>query len=706
MKLMDDIYFEKGSEKYFFTIAEIEQTAKEAKEKNKQNRKLFRKIKHFMGSNETVMEIHSDLQKMYKLKTKTAKPLERSRIISDLLKRSRFCCIAADFKSIDFKDFYETLRKEYLKLCEDFVNLSFKNGDTIENWDPVKQALKVLQGIGWDIHSHNDKIGNMIILRKVLRDIEKTFSSLKYNYESSKLTQVKDEYSHISHLELKTEYKMFFNKMETMISDSFHKLIADLKMRIEKEEKQKAPSAAYLIKQMSTHKKIELDFEVFSSKYKIRVFDEKMDELKSFIDSLEDTCKIESNAMERIRKISDQVKRIIEMNCRSEEISSLMDRFILNYKEVVKEKEQLLKMQKEYQTQINRDYESLISPFDEKMNRSRGKLKEFPEWFSAYTQSKLILNKLKNVSLLEKRITDFRTEHYKSILNFLKSYHIKKVRFSEYINGLNELYSCYHKLGELEISSDLKEKIRSLKTLHNDFETEYNFALSSHETIKENLISNNFDVVEENYALLENFLKKYDKSELRKFTDINNKWHNLDSEFKPIKKLLTDHLEKFAYRGDLCLLEKLSNPRYVFITRDKIEFGRQANPGEFYTNGKVLIPWSTMSGNHGYIDLKTFIYHDNNSTNGSFSALSKTPKKQVKLKIDKDLNFARHVTFNFKFNNSFSYFMLSWIDRKNVKYLRFFDNPQDFLNIWAKRDLVFLKHLKSIQVFLIHSILL
>ena len=38
MKILDNIYFEKGSEKYFYTIAEIEKSTSEAKEKHEQNR--------------------------------------------------------------------------------------------------------------------------------------------------------------------------------------------------------------------------------------------------------------------------------------------------------------------------------------------------------------------------------------------------------------------------------------------------------------------------------------------------------------------------------------------------------------------------------------------------------------------------------------------------------------------------------------------
>ncbi|MCD4820473.1 MAG: hypothetical protein K8S23_17475 [Candidatus Cloacimonetes bacterium] len=512
MKILDNIYFEKGTEKYFYTIAEIEKSTSEAKEKYEQNRTLSKKLKHWFGSNQTVMEINEDLQKTYEEKMKTKKVLEISRILSDLLKRARFCCEAADFKSLDFINFYNKLEKEYIKLCEDYVTNSFEKADKMDNWEPVKQALAVLKGKNNDIRSQIDKIDNMIMLKKVLNNIEKTFSSFKFNYENSKLEKVKDEYLSISHLELKSEYKIFFEQIDKIVSDSFQKLTIILKTKIEKEKKQKTPSATFLMRQMSDYIKIEKDFELFSSAYRNHKYDEHLEKLKSFIESFNGILEAENKAFERICKINEPDKRIIEITKRNNKISNHLDQFILNYKEVIKERELLTNIQKEYQTEL---------------------------------------------------------------------------------------------------------------------------------------------------ALYE---------------------------------------EKIAYKGDLCLLENRSKHRYLFVNQDKIEFGRQSVPNIFYKDGKIFIPWNTISGNHGYIDLKSFIYYDNNSTNGSFSALSKTPKKKIDLKTDKDLNFGRHITFDFKFNDSYSSFKISWIDYKKIEHLMFYETPQDFLEIWAKLYFIIFKDNKPIFI--------
>jgi len=697
MRVLDDIYFEKGkSEKFFYTFSEIIKVATEAKEKNKANRNLWGKVKHVIGSNDTVLEIKKDLDKIYEEKMKVSKQLEKSRILSDLLKRAKFCCDAADFKNSEFNDFYAKLEKEYKNLCNSYIKESFSNPSKIDNWEPIKQALLVQKDLGTDIQADLQKIDNFSNLKKVLHNIEKTFSALKHKYEPGNLNKVKDDFVKVSSLEMKEGYEYYFRKMYEVIDSNFQNLTNSLKEKIEKEEHRKNPSAKYLIIQMTQYIRIEKDFEGFMNKYRTYVYDEPIDNLKQFVKNFDNKSKIEQNTLERILKQKDAIIRIVEMDNRQKEISSLLDRFILNYKEVASEKIELQKIQKEYKKHIYTNFEKVFSPIKQKLENKLDNLNEFSNWLNTYNQAKKILKQLSNIHYLTKNAKEILKNSYQNVLSSLSSIKLNKSNFSNYQTELKKKQNCYIQLDESYLAIQIQEKLKRLDVLYDEYEFSYNNALGNLNFLKNNLTAD-YEKLSEKYDKIDDFIIENKNSELLNLGDVRKQFNSLVSEFSPLQNTLSGLLEKAAHKNDLCLLNPQTKDRYLFITKEKIEFGRQKNKDEFYKNGKIFIPWKAVSEDHGYIDLKTFTFYDN-SSNGSFSAKSRTKKKQIDLKADKDLNFALQISFDFEFLESFSKFNISYADHNQADCLLFFDSMKDFLDKWTK--LYFIIPQENMELFI------
>jgi len=688
MAIFDDIYWEKGTEKYFYTLEEIERAAQSAVEKHIENRNVLKKLKHFFKSNQTVIEIDKELREDYEVKSKDKKPLEHARILSDSLIQSRFCCKVADFKNKEMESYYKHLEREYKKLSSEYIKSCFANIVTVKNWVPVRQALAVQSGFGKDVHAELIRIENIILIQNVYKEIEKSLASLKYKYEREVINRAKDLFTSISQYEFKDEYKPIFDVIGNQVLTSYKTLTEQIESKIEKENKQKQPSINALVKLMKEYQGKELDFETFSSSYNNRKYDQKIEDLQQLSIKLFDLADNEEKTYERICNGKDELTVIIESAKRIDTISSLLDGLTQNYKEIVKEKVQLEKLRLLYKQNIAHLLEAHLTTTGDTLNNTLCSIEDVPKWLSLFKEYTQFKDKLQSVDFLSNKLNEFSGKHIENMQSFITNYQYNYNEFDEYIRE-QKLLKSYLESSEFNFTKEID--IQQLESEGANFHTELNEVSSAIVSINKAIADEKISSIENDYNLLTRFVRDYENSRLLQYEDLKAAYCDIRKSIDAIVVTMSDVIDKLAYVGDLCLFNPNTNRRYLFITGDELEFGRAVNAQEFYRSGKLFIPLASISGKHGSLNTKTMIYSDKGSTNGSYSAQSTVRKERIDLSQGSDLNFALQLTFDVVNHPNFAVLKLSWFDRGSENLIRFHNSTQEFIEFWGKLHIIIVK---------------
>ncbi len=689
MAIFDEIYWEKGTEKYFYTLDEINKAAQVAKEKHIENRSVLKRMKHFFKSNQTVMEIDKDLRNDYKVKSEGKKPLELARILSDALIKSHFCCSAADFKSAPMEAYYKFLESEYNQLSKVFITKAFIAPETINNWEPVKQALAVQRGFGKEVQSQLIKIENFELIKQAKAEITEQLSGLKYEYKIECINNAKDRFKAISQFEYKDDYKGYFsliNKDVLLVNKAVSEQIEN---RIEKEKKQKHPSIKVLTTQMERYHQLETDFETFSSSYNNHKYKNELEKLQKLTDRMLVLAEKESATLKRITEMKSPYKLIIESAKRVDELTMILDQFTQDYKEILNAKHELQDSLNRYKQSISNKLEQLFLPIEAILNATISDVGSCYSWLEGFAQWKDLRQKLSGVVLLQNKFEAIHTEQLRKIKQWLLSYKLSRDNFD---NAICDYETLKERVILAGLSSELLRNTEDVKKKGLSFKTDADIACRAIHSLQQSIAEDKLDAIDYDYNLLEKVVLKYKNNNVLMFADLKIKYETLLSEFELIKCSVKDVLEKLAFTGDLCLLHPISNKRYLFITSSTLEIGCANEKDVFYRNSKLHIPLASISGSHGVLDCSKLMYRDNNSTNGSYSAQSRVRKEYIDLNKDDDLNLAMQFTFDVKRFNQLAVLKLTWFDRNKENLVRFFNSTQEFIEFWGKLYIVLVSH--------------
>jgi hypothetical protein len=687
--LLKDFYIEKGNEKYLYDLDEIKKIARQKAEEMKRNRSLVKRMKHLFGSNQTVLDLYEEYAPHYKEKINTSKSvLEKARHTTELLIKFTILRHIADARMTQLEDDYKKVDEKYFTYCREYVDESLASPFEMENWRHVKDALRVLHHRGIDISQMQKKLRDYEALQQFECELKKALSDALF--EPEKLKSLGKQYkAAISPYKLGGEYIDYLLRIKTLVNEAYTIISQELERKIRREQEKEAPSAKLLISLMRDFDNVGDDFEELVPEIRSNKYDNEIYVIESLLRTIQASANSESGIAQQILKISDSTKLIKELQTHILSIESVLGTISIIYREIENDYDSLRNLKARYEKQL---LEAYLNHFESLYEIKQKQINDWDEFHRIIITLQNISNAL-NGSIPQEahnKLSDAKQIYLGQCRDFIKKM-VDEAKASESLNDFELKYQGIKDVAPKLKNWNLMPDLSELQQMENDTLQYQNKALEAERELdswQQAVDTKNMSAAAADYMKTTEFLKRPYPEYFARFADARLTVVRLGERYRRLMEEGESLLKAYAHTGELIVHFPAANVYMVFIEAESITFGRKDSPprnkGDFYQNGRIEIPWSSVSGQHGTLDLKSWIYTDNNSSFGSYSAGSRTPKKSIDVKQDGDLNFSKKLTFKFSFAEAFTVFYL-----ENVHYLRddevkFYSGWREFLQDWSK----------------------
>lgn len=699
-----DFIIPKNNEKYFYTIAEIEDFSYKQVQNMKANRTLWQNIKHKIGSNETAQDLYNEtIDDFNKDMSNCEKDnyIEIAGLYIDYIRNLFVSSKIADYKINDLTTLLREKKAEYKFLCIDYVKQSFENPLVIQNWDPIIQALDVYK-------KENSKekliIENFKILKTVLNQTPSYFRPLIIEYNQELINQFKDKYKRINALDIEAIYAPYFNKIKETITDTFDELTKNFQAEIIKQKAKPNPSAIRLLELYRKYNQIEQDFSSFSEIYSKGKFKNEIDKISKLMESISQKNQIEKSAFSRIMELQNPIEIIIQSDKKVKEIDSYLDKLQYPYIEFIETINQLKKYRKNYLIAAQNNLRILTDPINKKFNNPPLELskKFLNECWCAFDEVEKLEKKLKGIiftiDVLESLNKKIKTTVENYIESFLASFDPNIQSVENHLSLLELCVEQYNKLSEYHKRKYCEQKVDTIKITQKDFYAKMEIVKENLVILKQKLDKQDFDNLTKTISTVkeiidyfaENFIVAYPENQ-KIYSEVINSYYTLCDRNNMLK-------ESLAYKETFILINPVNQFQYIFFKDNSVTIGRLLGEMKIIEKNKINIPWKRISRTHASFNFIDQTVTDMNSSNGIYSEISLQKMEFIDLKKVKEFNLAKDLTFEFEKKSNFFYFKFRNLDNHYPSNLISHRTLQQFCDEWNKK--IFIKLQENSIIYL------
>lgn len=632
-------------DKKFYKLSEIEEIAKKEAEKHKQKRNKLSKISHFMGSQQTSIDLYKDMNREIKLRENEADPLEKIAGLVQALLVVKKCDLISSFKTAEYKDAFNKFLAEYLAETKSFVEQEYqvKFGTILLNH--LKDALSVLREYG-DVKAEK-RLEELPTYEKLLatyQELTSKLNSLLINFNPVTLEECISLLSLLKESELSAQ---IVKEITSSLQNLYNKIIYKAKRTIEEERSSITPSIHAVNDAIDNY----LNLRGVFSKAPVELGKDNYSALKEELLVL----------LEELRERAQHILKLAK--CSSKKEANILDSLTLHLT-LLKEIDQYLDKYNYPYIEVkeeDRDVQQLKLIVDDKVT-------ELKALYIKNLKERVHSNS--NLSISE-QLTLWRDLEQELTLN-IRLLEDKKLAFSELVNLKEQIPQLRQRYTKLEMkrynfsNHYLKEYRELLKTIVSlipseesedakigefleqidYFKQNITDIIQTAKKLEETVTSqNNPLLLHDEYQRVKEFISKYQASFIGYFKDTCKELELLNTIYLTLENYVNSYISQHAWQGNIIFQAPNTQAKVILLDKPQVIIGRANSTGNLISNNRISLPWSRISGNHLQIDFQEGTIQDLESSNGTY--LNKIPSKISSELLTKvtEFNLATDLTF-------------------------------------------------------------
>jgi hypothetical protein len=652
--MLNELKFFDIPEKKFYTQKEINELAERNADDYKNNkRKFLSKLGHLLGSQQTAIDMVTDLKNELKKDLKNIDVLEKAASYVQFMLKAKFCDLIVSIKTNEYKELYENIKADYLEVVRDFVQGQYSKDITDMLINHLTDALEVLIENGdttAEIKLKNlEKVSDLVNCYKTL---ELKLKKLQKNFQPQILDECKLKYDEIFFH--RTDAKVaLLERIDHLLQKLFTSVTKDIHDDIEKESNSKSPAITKLLQLFSQYEEIAAQFKGFEFEIPQYGYERKKTELTELHYRCQKDIDEFSQKFENIKNINNKLQAYIKSEELLVAVSYTVSNMNYSYLEIIQAKKKLISLQdllvKFYAEKKN----NILSPL--KKNISPDKQLTPPRQFQTWNSSLNELQSLKTKLSSHHCQTDDITNLIAEIILNQNRYALKLCQRYNYKAGsLKEHLNIYKlALRNLENNNDAYETLSREYDEITEFQN--NFHKNIHSANKYAALVTQPDCAAEPgkifaaYSKLETIIKSYQDSKMLVYPEINSAYQNIIQEYDIASANIQSYKNKIAWQGTISLIEPETNTRLVIFTSSQITIGRADKQGALAQHNQILIPWKRLSAQHLMIDFEKGFLKDLKSSHGTYINKKGTDDDRIErvyFNEVKEFNLAKDITFS------------------------------------------------------------